>query len=204
MTESLPRVLDTRQIRAELKRLYDAIGNPSDDLCVVFSSAYLDKQLGAILKYVLITDEHNSVGSLLAGGQLASFVARINMAYCLGLISPWCYRTLKKIAEIRNMFAHSIGHVSFDDQDVKRLIDEDLKEPPIVNVISREWPPNRNSLFGTPRAKFETIVTTIVFLLARDSNTSYLSQFCCKVKAEDWSQPPGGPSTDNESSTPGP
>jgi hypothetical protein len=194
----LPKVPDTREIRSQLGLLYDAMNNPSEDLCVVFSTAYLDKLLGAMLKYVLVEDEHNSSGTMLASGVLASFGARINMAYSLGLISPWTCKTLKQLADIRNKFAHSIGHVTFRDPKVKQVCD-DIEPPPIVNVFVNMGPEETTPLRSPTRNKFETIVSTVAFMLLRDSNTSFLNQFRCEIKAEDWHYPAMLPKEDQTS-----
>jgi DNA-binding MltR family transcriptional regulator len=189
MTKPLPKVPDIEQIRNELERLYGALANPVDDLCVVFSTAYLDKQLAAMLKYVLVDDTPNSSGTLLASGSLASFGARINMTYCLGLISPYCYENLKVLSMIRNAFAHSIGHVKFTDQEITRLCNEELTKPNIAMVIPKpnegEWP-DMKKRFKTARGTFEVIVSTIGFIVLRDLNKTFLNRHKCFVKRENW------------------
>jgi DNA-binding MltR family transcriptional regulator len=167
--------------------LYDAIDNPVDDLFVVFSTAYLDRQLGAMLKYVLVQDKANTSGTVLASGSVSSFAARITMAYCLGLVSPYCYTHLKILADIRNRFAHSIGHVSFKDQKVQALCRK-LVQPNVADLILPDemWPPKQRDYWSTPRMKFQTVLTTISMALMRSSIPSVLDKHRCTIKPEPW------------------
>jgi DNA-binding MltR family transcriptional regulator len=54
-------------------------------------------------------------------GALGSFAARINYAYCLGLISPDEFVDLHLMRKIRNYFAHGKEECSFDDEEVKSM-----------------------------------------------------------------------------------
>lgn len=50
---------------------------------------------------------------------LASFSARIRMAYALGIISKEMRADLDAIRDIRNVFAHAQKHITFDTHAVR-------------------------------------------------------------------------------------
>jgi len=49
---------------------------------------------------------------------LGTFGARIDISYCLGLISKEELQDLQIIQDIRNKFAHRLHDISFDDEDI--------------------------------------------------------------------------------------
>jgi hypothetical protein len=57
-------------------------------------------------------------------GILATFSARIEMAFVLGLIGPEIRKDLDHIREIRNAFAHAKGIISFDTPEIATKCDK--------------------------------------------------------------------------------
>ncbi|MHB1142755.1 MAG: MltR family transcriptional regulator [Sulfuricaulis sp.] len=92
----------------------------SDRACVILSATLLDTALEALLRARLVPNA-TSTDSLLDGSNapLASFSARIDMAYRLGLISAQFARDLHIIRRIRNDFAHNISGCTFEDTSVR-------------------------------------------------------------------------------------
>jgi hypothetical protein len=78
----------------------------------------LRNMLGKLLKSVLVQDDKLLKVLFEGYGPLATFSARIDLAYGLGYIAPLQRRDLHLIRKIRNIFAHRTGEVTFDDDDI--------------------------------------------------------------------------------------
>jgi DNA-binding MltR family transcriptional regulator len=86
----------------------------SDRGVALIGAAYLDEVLEQLLRAVLV-DRKKHVDDLLGCERpLASFSARISMAYCLGLLDQDFYDDLQLIRKIRNDFAHRHEPASFE------------------------------------------------------------------------------------------
>lgn len=80
-------------------------------------AAFLDAWLEEALTNFLVPDPQE-VGRLMRGA-LGSFGARIDAAYCLGLLSAGDVADLREIQQIRNDFAHELHGLSFDSPGVQ-------------------------------------------------------------------------------------
>lgn len=92
----------------------------SDRAAVVLSGAYLDYLIGELIAANMKV-QNSEVESLLyqtGRGPLGTFSARIDTAYCMGLITQEERSDLDTIRRIRNDFAHKITGLTFDDQSV--------------------------------------------------------------------------------------
>ncbi|MFQ5804440.1 MAG: MltR family transcriptional regulator [Candidatus Methylomirabilales bacterium] len=86
---------------------------------VIASTALLDRELANLLKAFFIS-ETTLANELLKGfGPLATFDARIEAAFALGLISELERRRLELIRRIRNDFAHVPEDVSFETAQIR-------------------------------------------------------------------------------------
>jgi DNA-binding MltR family transcriptional regulator len=106
---------------------------------VLLGAAFLDEQLRQLLEAFLI--DHSASGKLLEGGAMAplgSFSSRINMAFCLGLISKDIHGDLHIIREIRNEFAHSLHGLTFANEKIQTLVSK-LKWPKKLAEFSSTW-----------------------------------------------------------------
>jgi len=116
--------IDIPNIPHEIIELRKLLGEESDRGCVLSAAAYLENELGKLLKNVLVQDEKLYKALFEGYGPLASFSARIDLAYGLGLIPPNERRDLHLIRKIRNTFAHRTGEVTFDDHDISSQCSE--------------------------------------------------------------------------------
>jgi DNA-binding MltR family transcriptional regulator len=92
----------------------------SDRAFAVLVAAYLDELLGELIAAAMKTDS-DEVAKLLyrsGHGPLGSFSARINTAYCLGVVDDNQQRDLNLIRKVRNKFAHEISNISFERDDI--------------------------------------------------------------------------------------
>src|SRR5438270_253669 len=75
--------------------------------CALIAGAYIENALGSLLAEVLIPGE---VSERLLNDPLAilsTASGRADMCYCLGMIGETTYKNAKRVATIRNHFAHS-------------------------------------------------------------------------------------------------
>jgi hypothetical protein len=92
--------------------------NESDRGCALAGAAFLESALGALLRTYLL-DDPKVADELFAGtGPLATFSARIDLAYALGLVGAHGRRDMHLIRKVRNEFAHEPGTPSFDDAPI--------------------------------------------------------------------------------------
>ena len=87
----------------------------SDRLWVIVSVAYLEDQLRILLAKFLADEEVSQ--ELLDPNQslIASLIPMSNLAFSLGLIAKSWHNTLKRMAQLRNKFAHIPTATSFDE-----------------------------------------------------------------------------------------
>jgi hypothetical protein len=92
-----------------------------DRSAAIVASALVDDHLTT----VLIGSLHNDpeiMGQMFRGsGPLASFSAKIKLAFLVGLLSQRACNDLHTIRRIRNTFAHELGELSFKSQSVAAL-----------------------------------------------------------------------------------
>ncbi len=112
-------LLDTHPNLKEFLPFLDSLNAESERGGVLISSSYIENLLGEIIRNFLL--DVSSANKLLDGGYspLSSFSSRIQLTYCLGLISEQEYKELETIRKIRNIFAHKMK-ASFKD---KKLVD---------------------------------------------------------------------------------
>ena len=102
-----------------------------DRVIAVVGAAYLDAMLERMFRSALIDSEEDTNKLLRMDGPLGSNGARVQIALCLGLITSDQCSDLKRIAKIRNLFAHNFKDVSFDKDPVRGYCSA-LKRPSIV------------------------------------------------------------------------
>lgn len=85
---------------------------------VLAGVAAMEQALGTLLSKFLITG-NTSEGILHPNkGFLGPLMNRASLAYCMGLISKTTYQNIQRLAEIRNLFAHSHTAIDFQDAEV--------------------------------------------------------------------------------------
>jgi hypothetical protein len=98
------------------------LGERSPHSRALKGGACLDTALEAILKARFIPLEKdlcNKMFSASQGGFLSTFSAKVLTAYALNLLGPLTYHDMVRINEIRNVFAHSLHSVDFDNELIK-------------------------------------------------------------------------------------
>ena len=108
----------------EVQRLGDVLVEGSDLTVALIGATFLEECLRSLLSSRFKVG--GTATSLLHPGRgpLGTFVARMDLAYCLGLIDKSTVAALRTIAEIRNTFAHSYVEGHFEQDDVGALCDK--------------------------------------------------------------------------------
>lgn len=92
----------------------------SDRAAAVVAGAFLDEVLRELLYGFLVIGNLKSDAKLFNGtGALATFSAKIEIAFRLGLVSEGEHRVLGVIRGIRNEFAHVLGEISFSTESIR-------------------------------------------------------------------------------------
>ena len=95
-------------------QVVDEFKNESDRAAVILGAAKLDSLLAQVLDRRLLPSLSSSDELLDGDSPLATFSARINSAYRLGLITPDFAKSLHLVRRIRNSFAHEVSGVSLE------------------------------------------------------------------------------------------
>lgn len=90
----------------------------TDRGCALSVRAYLEHRLGQLLKVTLVQNKKLHKDMFEGNGPLATFSARISVAYSIGLLTSDQLRDLNLIRTIANDFAHDPGGISFSDTGV--------------------------------------------------------------------------------------
>jgi len=115
--------MDENEQKSELElmlNLTKEFQGETDRAAAVLSAAYLDHLLGELIAASMAV-EHSKVDKLLyrdGHGPLGSFSAKIDTAYCLGLLSEDEYSDLHSIRHIRNDFAHKLTGLAFEYRSI--------------------------------------------------------------------------------------
>lgn len=98
----------------------------TDRGAAIVGAAFLDVLLEQLISNFLI-DDKEKVNELLNPdyiyAPLSSFSAKRKASYCLGLISLEEHADLKTINDVRNLFAHNLHGLSFNENEIVKLCD---------------------------------------------------------------------------------
>jgi DNA-binding MltR family transcriptional regulator len=102
---------------------FSSLKEESDRGLVLLTATFLDNILFDLFEYYLILDNIDLKKSILESSlsPLNSFSNKIKMSYCLGLIDKKQFNNLKFIKEVRNIFAHSLDDVNFNNKKIIEL-----------------------------------------------------------------------------------
>jgi DNA-binding MltR family transcriptional regulator len=99
------------------EKLINVLNNESDIGCVLVSVSFLDRCLTLLLQDRFIKNSNTVKKVLHPEGLLGEYSSKVKLCYCLSLIDRTKYCDLIKVAEIRNIFAHS--HLLLDFSNAK-------------------------------------------------------------------------------------
>jgi DNA-binding MltR family transcriptional regulator len=102
----------------EVEAFRKTLSKESDRGCALYATSYLDKAISDLLYCALAYDKKIDKDLFEGTAPLATFSARIKMAFYLGKISKIERRDLDLLRKIRNLFAHSADEISFEDEKI--------------------------------------------------------------------------------------
>lgn len=155
--------------------LHKELEGASDRAAAIVAGAFLDEVLQELLCVFLIKGTADNKKLFEGTGALATFSAKIEMSYRLGLVSDGEHRTLTTIRGIRNDFAHVLGDLSFTTQSIQARCRN--IEVPLPMVAPRNVPLSKNgevpplpkiekAASEDTRAIFQEAVITLMHCLA--------------------------------------
>jgi len=103
--------------RVTVNLLFDTLkelGNSNDRSLAIVGAALVESSLTYLIESYLI-DDKSKVDIFINN----DFSSKIQLAYCLGLISKDEYNDFNCIRKIRNLFAHKLSVSDLNDDDVK-------------------------------------------------------------------------------------
>lgn len=162
------------------RAIVDKIDSGDGRSAAILAEAFLEDRLTKSILAHLRKDK-TTVGVMFKGyGPLASFKAKIDLAFLMEIISPHTHEALHHIREIRNRFAHRLDAHDFDVQliadlckrlygrtSIIRLLDhfEQVFKGDDMAVICRSWLAPMIAEPETPRSAYMNTVKIILFFL---------------------------------------
>ena len=108
--------------KAREEQIRDELAAESDRGCTLVAASALNVFLEEFIKVALIPDPHaikHAINPLFEQmGPLATFSAKIKLAYGLGLITKTDFTDLEKIRRIRNIASHEHSAMTFETQSI--------------------------------------------------------------------------------------
>ena len=108
-------------IFADCLQAYYRLLQESDAGCALLGAALLDDCLEALLRASFVNDVQVMKRLLEVNHPLGTFASRIDVGYCLGLITQDECDELHVVRKIRNYFAHQRRKMTFSKATVKDL-----------------------------------------------------------------------------------
>ena len=112
--------MEVADLTAEYKKFSAHYKNESDRAVVLLASSYLDEILERLLSKRLVPCKRTK--ALFSGyAPLATFSARIDIAFAVGIIPGHLARDLHIIRKLRNLCAHKADKLEFSSEEITQL-----------------------------------------------------------------------------------
>ena len=157
--------MDLDKLFFDREKLIEVLNKESDIGCILVASSFLDKCLTMLLKNTFIKNSNTVSNLFKLDGLLNNYSSKAKLCYSLSLIDKRKYNDLIKIAEIRNLPAHSHILIDFSDTTIQNHCNE-LKhwEDSLTTEYLKLFSDNLNTL---ARLKFtDTTINIINEILA--------------------------------------
>jgi len=116
-----PKRLTLQGMSDALVKIDKLIKNEPDRGAALVGVAYLDDTLRSVLRDYLVQDTRILDCIFDRSGTAATFSAKIDLAYSVGLLHRMQFNDLHTMRKIRNEFAHSWDDISFQTDNIKQL-----------------------------------------------------------------------------------
>lgn len=144
--KTLRQLIRERPTKEELSKINDEIGKVNDRAAAILATALLENVLEDLLLAKFAPLSKSERLALFEGeGPLGSFSAKIKMCHALSLITTNARADLMRVKNIRNVFAHATGMITFQTPEVgdacsKLTGIDNLKAGDLGNSAERPWP----------------------------------------------------------------
>ncbi|MEB9416023.1 MltR family transcriptional regulator [Bacillus cereus] len=119
--EWFKRYGEKNQYMQALTEFEKELENSSDRGLVLVSGSIIDELLGELLKAFLINSKSIEKDLFKGNGVLATFEAKIQMSYYLGLISKNEKSNIIYLQRVRNKFAHQFIDITFENDAISNV-----------------------------------------------------------------------------------
>ena len=103
----------------EYNSIVDSYHKETDRAAAILAGSLLDEMLAHLLELYFVENKALQKDLLRGTGPLATFAARIKIAYMLGFMPESVFHDFERIRKIRNHFAHHPKATSFDESPAK-------------------------------------------------------------------------------------
>ena len=124
------------ELSADSGRFIQDLQQETDRGVALVGAAFLDDAVRALIRAALIKESETADRLFEYPRPLATFDARIDVAYCMGLIGKAMYQDLGLIRDIRNRFAHQHHPASFEEIELPQLCEQLQAARSIVNSVN--------------------------------------------------------------------
>ena len=163
------------ELTKRLQRIGEEIRTQTDRGAAIIGAAVVEESLTEAIR-AQFAPGHQPQDDLLSGsGPAATFSAKSDLAFALGLIGPKTYRDLTLVRKIRNRFAHELEALSFEDQTVANRCTE-LHWPSTL-----QWYDGGSKTPAGPRMQYLIAITEIMRRLwAMAEHPDYPDRWRCE------------------------
>jgi hypothetical protein len=99
----------------------DAIDRYDDRSAAILAASFFEDRLTRRIKARLIPDAKAQKKFLEYPGPISTFAAKIDLAYLMDIVDPGIKQRLHVIREVRNIFAHELGEITFNESQIEKL-----------------------------------------------------------------------------------
>ena len=108
------------------RQLLTTLTKGSDRDAAILGGSILEELLNRLLRKKLVQSSIFKDAIENSNGSLSTFSNKIQLSYLMGLISKKMYDNLNIVRKIRNEFAHEIVGSSFENEQIKLKVENDL------------------------------------------------------------------------------
>lgn len=97
---------------------YEELGLGSDRVCAIVGCTMIDNSLTSLIASSMIKNDDKAIDEFLSN---LNMKRKVELAYCLDLITKHQKEDIFEITHIRNRFAHVLHDASFENETIKKM-----------------------------------------------------------------------------------
>ncbi|WP_299158351.1 MltR family transcriptional regulator [uncultured Tenacibaculum sp.] len=99
-----------------------SLNEETDRGCALLAVSFLEQSIEKCLSKKLIGSKNHKKLLFDFNGPLGNFSNKLSLSYSIGIITKMEYEQLQQIRKVRNTFAHSFEHITFETKEIKDKI----------------------------------------------------------------------------------